>query len=141
MALEKSPARRYASADQFSEDIRRYLEGFPILARPDTWNYRSSKFVRRHKAGVGLGVAFVLLLLAFSAGMALLAQRADRARQTAEQTTQFLVNMFQVSDPSESRGSKLTAREVLDRGAADVARSLQSQPEVRATLMETIAGV
>ena len=53
MALRKEPARRYASAEQFSEDLRRYLEGYPIVARQDTWSYRTSKFVRRNKAAVG----------------------------------------------------------------------------------------
>ncbi len=51
-ALRKEPERRYTSVDQFSEDIRRHLEGLPVIARPDTFWYRGGKFVRRHKAGV-----------------------------------------------------------------------------------------
>src|SRR6266851_1086019 len=50
MALRKEPARRYASAQEFSEDIRRHLEGLPVIARKDTLAYRTSKFVRRNKA-------------------------------------------------------------------------------------------
>ena len=51
-ALRKEPHRRYASAEQLSEDIRRHLEGCPVVARPDAIAYRAGKFVRRHKAGV-----------------------------------------------------------------------------------------
>src|SRR5262249_55002055 len=51
-AMRKEPQRRYASAEQFSEDIRRYLLGRTVIARKDTLGYRSGKFVRRHKAGV-----------------------------------------------------------------------------------------
>ena len=52
MAMRKEPARRYASVDQFSEDIQRYLDGFPVIAREDTSGIRTGKFVRRHRWGV-----------------------------------------------------------------------------------------
>jgi hypothetical protein len=66
MALRKEPARRYASVDQFSEDLRRYLEGYPIKARAATRRYRLSKFMGRHKAGM---VAASLLLLSLVGGI------------------------------------------------------------------------
>src|SRR5215467_10401123 len=59
-AMRKEPQRRYASAEQLSEDLRRYLEGLPVIARKDTLGYRAGKFVRRHKAGV---VVLALLLI------------------------------------------------------------------------------
>ena len=52
MAMRKEPVRRYSSAAQFAADIQRYLEGLPVRARKDTFGYRSSKFIRRHLAGV-----------------------------------------------------------------------------------------
>ena len=58
-AISKEPERRYASVDQFAEDVRRHLAGLPVLARHDTLGYRASKFVRRHRgavAGRGGGV-------------------------------------------------------------------------------------
>ena len=58
-ALSKDPARRYASVDLFSEDVRRHLEGLPVMARPDTLGYRASKFVRRNRVAV-LAVAATL---------------------------------------------------------------------------------
>jgi len=62
-ALRKEPARRYASVEQFSEDVRRYLEGRPVKARGDTFGYRSAKFLRRNAAVVTvLTVAIGLLL-------------------------------------------------------------------------------
>ena len=62
-AMHKDPARRYGSAEGLSEDVRRYLEGLPVSARKDTFPYRASKFVARHKAATAaLGVvAFSLL--------------------------------------------------------------------------------
>ena len=61
-ALEKDPSRRYTSVEQFNEDIRRHLEGFPVSARKDTVAYRAHKFVRRHKIGV---VAAGIILTSF----------------------------------------------------------------------------
>src|SRR6185295_12308096 len=51
-ALRKTPERRYASVQEFSEDLRRHLEGLPVLVRSDSLSYRTSKFITRHKAGV-----------------------------------------------------------------------------------------
>jgi serine/threonine protein kinase len=61
-ALRKEPARRYASVEQFSEDIRRYLEGRPVRARGDTVGYRTLKFVKRNAAAVGAMAALLALL-------------------------------------------------------------------------------
>ncbi len=67
MALRKEPERRYPSVEQFSEDIRRYLEGYPVQARPSTRGYLVSKFVRRNRFAIG---AAVLLLLTLGGGIA-----------------------------------------------------------------------
>jgi non-specific serine/threonine protein kinase/serine/threonine-protein kinase len=80
-ALAKEPQRRYASVDQFAEDIRRHLEGLPVLARPDTFGYRASKFVQRHKASV---VAAALILISLIAGIAGTTWQARKARQQRE---------------------------------------------------------
>jgi serine/threonine protein kinase/tetratricopeptide (TPR) repeat protein len=61
MALRKDPARRYASVEQFSEDIRRHLDGRPIVARKDTLGYRTAKFVRRNRVAVAVFVLTVVL--------------------------------------------------------------------------------
>ncbi len=64
MALRKEPQRRYASVEQFAEDIRRYLANLPVMARKDTASYRASKFVLRHKVGITAATAVVLTLIA-----------------------------------------------------------------------------
>ncbi len=65
-ALEKDKNRRYASAQDLAEDIRRYLANEPILARPPSAAYQLHKFYRRHKAGV-IGTAAALVLAVLSA--------------------------------------------------------------------------
>jgi serine/threonine-protein kinase len=144
MAIRKEPTRRYASVDELAADIKRYDSGAPVVARHDTWRYRAEKFVRRHAVGVAVGAAMSVLLAAFAATMAVQMRRvaqtqaiAEEERQRTGEMARFLVELFDDSDPSEARGEKMTAREILERGAERIA-SLKNQPEEQATLMETI---
>ena len=83
-ALKKSPAQRYASADAFAEDLRRYLRHEPVGARPDSLFYRTSRFVRRNRIPVAL-VSFVFLALIVGlVGTLTQARRATREAIVAE---------------------------------------------------------
>ncbi len=78
-ALAKEPERRYASVEQFANDLRRFLDGRPVLARPDTLGYRAGKFLRRHLVGAAAAAA-VIVALAAGAGIAL--REARHARRS-----------------------------------------------------------
>ncbi len=89
MAMRKEPGRRYASVAQLAGDVTAYVEGYPILARNDTWSYRSAKFVKRHWIGVTTATFIALVLIAFSAVMAMLMERANRATLRAEREAEI----------------------------------------------------
>lgn len=76
--LRKEPARRYASVEQLSNDIKRHLDGLPVIARPDTFSYRFEKFVSRNRLSVILGI---LIFLSFIGGIAATSWQAYRAEQ------------------------------------------------------------
>ncbi len=144
-ALEPQRAIRYETATAFAADIERYLSHKPVIARPPTTIYRLRKFVRRHRAGVAATSAAVLALVvgAVLAGAGLIrATRAERVAANeaaaAQQVSDFLVNLFRVSDPGEVRGNAITARELLDRGAEKSVTDLSRQPEVQSRMMHTI---
>src|SRR5262249_54866868 len=84
-ALRKEPNRRYGSVAQFSDDVRRYLEGRPVTARKDTFNYRTVKFIKRNKIAVAAAGLVVLTLIGGSLATALEARRAHLQRARAEQ--------------------------------------------------------
>ncbi len=67
--------------------------------------------------------------------------RAEAEAETARQTTSFMVDLFKISDPSESLGNSITAREILDKGAARIELELAGQPQIQATLMDTMGSV
>ncbi len=147
-AMRKETARRYASADELAADLKRYQSGQPVIARRDTWRYRADKFVRRHTMGVGASVLVVLLLAALVAVLAVEAHRiakeraiAEQARRRSDEVASFLVELFEVADPSNALGREMTAREILERGARRIRQELKGDPETQANLMEAIGRV
>ncbi len=140
-ALEKDRTRRYQTANALALDVRRHLANEPVSAGPPTVRYRTGKFVLRHRIGVSAAAAVLVLLVAFLVVAVLQARRIDRERAVAEQTAAFLIGLFQVSDPSQSRGETLTAREILATGANRIERDLEAQPQVQARLQRTIGEV
>jgi serine/threonine protein kinase/Tfp pilus assembly protein PilF len=144
-ALEKDRTRRYDTAMGLAEDVGRYLRHEPVSAGPPRAAYRAGKFVRRHRFGVAAAGTIVALLLAFAVVMAVQARaiarerdRANREAAAARQVSDFLVSLFKVSDPSESKGDSVTAREILDQGAVRIERDLAQQPLTQASLMTTM---
>ncbi|MEO0857948.1 MAG: serine/threonine-protein kinase [Bacteroidota bacterium] len=154
-ALRKEPAARYDSAAQLRDDLARHLAALPISARPSTVGYRVRSFVRRHRLGVG---AVALVVLALVLGLATTLWQAQRAANEAEaaqaarlvaerearkaqQTTDFLLDVFRVADPTASLGDTITAREILDAGAARAHDELRSQPDLQASVLAVVGDV
>ena len=150
MALRKEPQRRYASVLQFSEDIRRHLEGLPVIARRDTPGYRAGKFVGRHKTGVA---AAALIFLSLTAGIvATLRQtriaRAERdkaqvEKAKADRINSFLRDMLSFSDtrsgsPNTKKGHDATLADMLDEAGPRAETELNDQPAVKAEMLRTI---
>ncbi len=147
-ALEKEADRRYPSVAALDDDIERYLDGRPILARPPSAAYRLRKLVGRHKAAFGVALALAAVL----AGAAVVAtvqarriaaerDRANREAKTAQRVSEFLTDLFKVSDPSEAKGSAVTAREILDKGVEKIGQGLADEPEVQSRLLVTMGRV
>ncbi|MEL6185709.1 MAG: tetratricopeptide repeat protein, partial [Myxococcota bacterium] len=141
-ALRKEASERYPSAAALLDDLRLYRDGRPIRARPLTLSYQLSKVVRRHRTAVLAGLAGLLALVGLVSVYTLrLAAERDRAQteaQKAAAVARFVADLFTESDPRWSQGRKVTAREVLERGAGRVETELSRQPEVRASLQATI---
>jgi eukaryotic-like serine/threonine-protein kinase len=140
--LQKERAQRYGSVEALARDVQRYLAGLPVEARHGKLRYRARKFVRRHWAAVG-GVALALLLLGATSTLYVvqLGKERDRARVEAAKAgavAEFLVGLFQAGDPRESVGESATVATLLERGIRR-AGTLESQPEVQAEMLFTIA--
>jgi len=145
-ALRKEPHRRYSSVEQFSEDIRRHLEGHPVIAQRDTLAYRTRKFLARNRLSVGTAAVITFttltLLVALWLQSGQLRRERDRAtyeRDRAAQALKLVNDLFKIADPEETRGEAITAMELLDGGSEQVAE-LEDSPDT-AVLLETLAGL
>jgi serine/threonine protein kinase/lipopolysaccharide biosynthesis regulator YciM len=147
-AMRKEPRDRYETAAQLAEDIRRHLQGEPVVARQGSRRYRAAKFVRRNAMSMSL-VATIFLALTGFAGMTWLQKLqlaeqidiAEEQRRTAQQVSAFLVDTFGAADPFVAQGREMTADELLERGAANIQGKLSEQSEVRAQMLESIGFV
>ena len=158
-ALEAEPDRRYHSVRELADDVVRLLEDRPVLARRPSLGYRLLKLARRHRVGVAVGALVVLSLLVAVIGTSWSAavasrerQRAERQRAQAETVADFLVSLFEVSDPySEAqlvgdlgelerpRGETVTARELLDEAAQRIDTGLRDDWRRQSRLRRAIA--
>ncbi|MGH7528613.1 MAG: serine/threonine-protein kinase, partial [Gemmatimonadales bacterium] len=134
-ALQKDPARRYPSAEALLDDLRRFESGLPIKARPESRTYRLGKFVRRHGVGVAAGTALFLALLAGLGGTLWQARAAAREASRAVAVKDFLVGLFQESDPAQARGRNITADELLARGIQRLDTALTRDPALQSELL------
>jgi non-specific serine/threonine protein kinase/serine/threonine-protein kinase len=117
-ALRKDPERRYRTAQDLSQDLRRYLEGLPVTARVDSVRYRAGKFLRRNRAAVAAAVLVSASVVAGIATTIRQARIAEANRRQAEQRfaeVRGLANfvMFEMHDAIRPLPGSTTARKRL----------------------------
>lgn len=145
-ALEADRDRRYQSAAELAEDIERYLDSRPILARPATATYLAGKFLRRHRLAASAAtivlaslIGAVAVSLHFALAEAEARREAVARAESNAAVSRFLVDMLTSADPERALGQTLTLREALDRAAASAAATLSAQPAVQAQVTGTLA--
>ena len=144
MAMHKEPPRRYGSAEQLAEDIRRYLEGEPVLAHPPGRLYRLGKLVRRHWPSSIAALTALTLILGLSITSLLMARRAlsaadseRQARRTAEQLNGFVDQVLSSANPTRL-GADANLRQLLEDASARVNTQLSAFPVVAAGVHVTL---
>jgi tetratricopeptide (TPR) repeat protein len=149
-ALEKDRKRRYGTPSELAEDIGRYLRNEPVAAHAPSAGYRARKYIRRHRLGVVMTAAAVLLLVGAAVGEAIqlrrITQERNRATQERDRATQerdradrisdFMTRIFGASNPYETPGRPVTAREILDNGAKEIGSGMNKDPELQAKMMQ-----
>ena len=141
-ALAEEPEQRYATADALADDLRRWLDGLPVLAQTPGAGYRLRKFLRRNRLGVA---ASVLLVASVAGGVGATLWQAGQARREAEiariqerratAARDFMVQLFEANDPNASIDGPLTARDLLDQGAHRMNGAFGDTPALRAEML------
>jgi serine/threonine-protein kinase len=144
-AMHADPAQRYASADEMRKDIQRYLDGLPVIARPDSLAYRFSKLARRRPWLLPVIAVVTLGIAAYMVTLTVYSQRLAREEALAASTQQFLVDLFRSPDPfapaDAGRGRSITVIEALEIGRRRIDNELTDQPRLKAALLTAIADV
>jgi tetratricopeptide (TPR) repeat protein/predicted Ser/Thr protein kinase len=143
MAMRKEPSRRYSSVGQFSADIQRHLDGLPVIARKDTFTYRASKFIRRHRVAVAAAFLISISLVGGMITTTWQAQVARHEKAKAEDVKNALVRMLNYSNPfvfSPQNNGQKTVKEILDETAKQLENGeFSNQPEIKVELEQIIA--
>lgn len=151
-ALNKDPNRRYSSAQQFKEDVERYLAGLPIVARKVTLRYRAMKYVMRNKAASAATAAFALATLIAVIGTSVGFVRARSAQQSAQHernaairaesdsraVTAFMQDLLAAANPY-SRGREATVGDLLSDAERRISTDLGEKPAIEAGVRYAIA--
>jgi non-specific serine/threonine protein kinase/serine/threonine-protein kinase len=143
-ALQKDPARRYASVEQFAQDVQRHVRGLPVLARPDTIGYRTTKFVTRHKAGVAAAGLIAMSLVGGIVATAWEAHAARVQRNRAERRFNDVRQLahsflFEFHDAIENLPGSTKARELVVQRALQYLDSLLSESSTDPSLQRELA--
>ena len=142
--LEKSPEDRYQTVDDLIGDLNRYETGLPVNARSGGAAYRVKKFTHRNSAAIILAASFLVVAVASAFFYTYTVQKerdlAQMEADKATQVTQFVLNLFKGSDPSQTGGGDISARELLNRGI-DRTEYLSNQPEIKANMLEVLGRI
>ncbi|MEM8661788.1 MAG: serine/threonine-protein kinase [Pseudomonadota bacterium] len=145
-ALRKEPERRYATVNELSADIQRYLDGYPVKAAPDSLSYRSIKFLRRNKGRLlATGSATFALLIALGIALnsrqeALTAQLiAKQKSEVTQQAAQFLGSVFSKASPFRHGGAVPSVQALLESSISDIDNAFATEPVLQAMLYTEVA--
>ena len=144
MALRKEPDRRYESAEQFGEDLRRCMAGQPVLAHVNTATYLLTRFVRRNTAAVIAGIAALLILFAGLSSTTWQARVARRERDRAQveatkarQVQSFMEATFRAADP-RSQGKDITVAQALATAEQRAETEFRTDTVMLAALLSSV---
>ena len=112
-ALEKEPARRYASASEFGADVRRHLDSEPVLAGPPSFGYRVGKLAHRHRALAAAAAAIVVAFVVAAIVSTLFGIRAENSRR--ETNRQLIASLVSKGMALVDTGDPLRALVYLTR--------------------------
>ena len=147
-AMQKNRQDRYQSVDLFIQDINAYQNQMPISARPNSFFYRSKKFIFRHRLAVVM-YSFFTVSLATLAIMALHTawklntknNQIVQASRESKQTVEFLNSLLSDTDPRHEATPSLTTEKLLQKGLTRIKKELNLQPEFQANLFQSFAEI
>ncbi|MEM7351810.1 MAG: serine/threonine-protein kinase [Acidobacteriota bacterium] len=147
-AIQPAPQRRYDSVERLAEDVKSHLEGYPVLAHPDTFVYRTGKRLRRHAktaaGGTVLAATLAILVGLLATQNLRLTEEREKVRQQRDVTDQVLAFTERIlghADPRAGQGVPWTVAKALRRSDPLIADELADSPRIRSQLHGTVGRI
>ncbi len=144
-ALKKRPEERYSTVGALAEDLRRHLRHEPVSARPESWSYRATRFIRRHRAGVAAGAVAALSLVGATGFSLVQLRQARRQRDAAVAESRRKLAMADVQgvlagDTRGAEGRMLSVLERIELAEGMLRRKYRTEPAVVVEVMGHLSG-
>ncbi|MCA8959241.1 MAG: tetratricopeptide repeat protein [Planctomycetes bacterium] len=145
--LEKDPTRRYESPSALADDLARHLRSQPVIAGPPSFRYRAGKFLRRHRIAASTSIAVLVavvtgVVLAVHGTFVASSERDHAMRQERKAEairTYFVDRMMEAANAFLGGSPETPVREVMERASAEIDGAFPDDPEIRASIQETMA--
>ncbi|MEQ9217453.1 MAG: serine/threonine-protein kinase [Cyclobacteriaceae bacterium] len=134
LVIEKSmatdPSDRYESVVSLISDLENFLRKYPVYARPDSWQYRTSLFIKRNRVTTSLVLAILLITSTAAVLTRIQIIETEQERAKVQEANEFLTRIFDSNDPDLAQGEDITAAMLLENSKEELDEI--SDPEVKA---------
>lgn len=148
-ALQREPESRYTSASELAADLRRFLAGEPVLARPPTAAYRFTRFAQRNKVAVAAGGTVLVALMAatvvsmlFAAKAALALQESQKSANRASVVSAFMTkDLVAAASPERGGSPNIKLIDAVRATLPGIDQTFAGTPDIASELHYTIGNM
>lgn len=131
---KEDPRRRYATVQALIDDLRRWQKGLPVQAQPNTWWYRTRRFLQRNRVAMTLATMIAIVGIGGFSAWFQQSQLAARKGLTASRVSEFLLEFFSQPDPWAQGLAEMNLEDFFASNLSTLFESLQDEPEVERDL-------
>jgi len=131
---KEDPHRRYATVQALIDDLRRWQKGLPVQAQPNTWWYRTRRFLQRNRVAMTLATMIAIVGIGGFSAWFQQSQLAARKGLTASRVSEFLLEFFSQPDPWAQGLAEMNLEDFFASNLSTLFESLQDEPEVERDL-------
>jgi hypothetical protein len=139
--LRHAPGERYRSMAELRDDLARHRANQPVLARRQTWRYQMASFVRRHRLGVAVAAATVVLLIGgLAAVLTISVRNAEHATRIAR-VLDTMTAMLTEADPYQGNPGQVTVAQMAEAAGVQLLAAASGDPVFDLAMLERFASL
>ncbi len=143
--LRKKASDRYSSVNKLAEDVSNYQSNMPVEARKGNTVYKSKKFVRRHKSGIGVAALILIIIISlvtfYTNQLSQQKQDALYAAEKATTVSALIKDILRKSSPYGRYGEEISLAQVLANGTKQIETELKNQPLLKVEMLGLLSEI